>query len=174
MRFSFHAEQWLSQPLPLVFALLANPDNLPRLMPSWQRARIDRSSIVPAPELAGSQPTTTVAAGAGTRLTLSFRPFPSSPFRATWEAEITEFAWDDHFCDRQLRGPFAYWNHCHRVASEVRSGIAGTTVIDHVEYEPPFGSIGALANRLLLRRQIASTFAYRQQQLAALVAGIKE
>jgi ligand-binding SRPBCC domain-containing protein len=115
----------------------------------------------------------TVAAGAGTHLTLSFRPFPLSPIRATWEAEITEFAWNDHFCDRQLRGPFAYWNHCHRVAAASRNGIAGTAIVDHIDYELPFGAIGALANRLILRRQLASTFAYRQQQLARLLALLK-
>ncbi len=108
MRLSFHAEQWLAYPVPLVFAYLANPGNLPRLMPVWQRARIDKAGIVPAPEPASSHLAATVAAGAGTRLTLSFRPFPFSPMRATWEAEITEFEWNDHFCDRQLRGPFAY------------------------------------------------------------------
>jgi ligand-binding SRPBCC domain-containing protein len=174
MRLSFHAEQWLPYPVPSVFALLANPDNLPRLMPSWQSARIDKSSIVPAPELASSQSKTIVAAGVGTRLTLSFRPFPFSPIRATWEAEITEFAWNDHFCDRQLRGPFAYWNHCHRVTAASRNGIAGTAIVDHIDYELPFGAIGALANRLILRRQLASTFAYRQQQLAALLTAMKQ
>jgi ligand-binding SRPBCC domain-containing protein len=176
MRFSFHAEQWLPRPVPVVFGLLANPDNLPRLMPAWQSARIDESSIVPAPELADQssiQPPATVAAGVGTLLTLSFRPFAFSPIRATWEAEITAFAWNDHFCDRQLRGPFAYWNHCHRVAAASRNGVAGTAIEDHVDYELPFGAAGALANRLFLRRQLASTFAYRQQRLALLLAPVK-
>jgi len=175
MRFSFHAEQWLPHPVPLVFALLANPDNLPRLMPAWQRTRIDESCIVRAPEHASPssvQPPATVAAGVGTHLTLSFRPFPFSPIRARWEAEITEFEWNDHFCDRQLRGPFVYWNHCHRVAAASRNGIAGTAVVDHVDYELPLGAFGALANRLFLRAQIEHTFAYRQRQLARLLAPV--
>src|SRR3954451_16784048 len=42
MRFSFTSEQWVPFPLARVFAFFADPLNLPRLMPAWQDARIDR------------------------------------------------------------------------------------------------------------------------------------
>jgi ligand-binding SRPBCC domain-containing protein len=169
MRHTFHAEQWVPYPLPMLFAFFANPGNLPRLMPDWQKARIEEASIIappPRPEFKSG----TIAAGAGTRLTLSFRPFPFSPFRVSWEAEISAFAWDDHFCDRQLRGPFAYWLHCHHVTAAVRDGVDGTLVADRVEYELPFGVLGELAERTALRRQIAATFSFRQQRLSELLA----
>ncbi len=137
-------------------------------MPAWQRARIEEASIVPPPKM-GQRGQATIAAGAGTRMTLSFRPFPYSPFRVPWEAEISEFAWNDHFCDVQLRGPFRYWKHCHRVSAATEDGIAGTLIADHVEYELPLGLLGELAQRIALRRQIEGTFAYRQKQLSALL-----
>lgn len=167
MRHSHHAEQWLPYPVPLVFAFFANPANLPHLMPAWQKAHLEEASIVPPPRTVDSP--RAIAAGPGTRLTLSFRPFPYSPLRVPWEAEITEFAWNDHFCDRQLRGPFAYWNHCHRVQPGTHDEIPGTLITDQVEYELPFGILGELAHRIFIRGQIERTFAHRQARLAELL-----
>jgi ligand-binding SRPBCC domain-containing protein len=169
MRHTYQTEQWLPCSVPLIFAFFANPANLPRLMPGWQKARIEEASIAPPPRSADQSAPTTIAAGPDSRITLSFRPFPYSPIRIPWEAEITEFAWNDHFCDRQLRGPFAYWNHCHRVQAETRNAIPGTHITDHVEYELPFGPIGELAHTLAARRQIERTFTYRQARLAEIL-----
>jgi ligand-binding SRPBCC domain-containing protein len=120
MRYTYHSEQWFPHPLGQVFAFFSNPENLPRLMPPAQRACIAKAVFVPPPPI--SEPTAfpsrkTTIAGAGTRLTLSFRPLPYSPIRISWETEISEFIWNDHFCDRLLHGPFAYWHHCHRTRS---------------------------------------------------------
>ena len=178
MRHNYHSEQWLPYPIELVFAFFANPDNLPRLMPRWQQARIDKSAFAPPPP----RPATSslphrdgIAAGTGTRMTLSFRPFPYSPVRISWEAEITEFAWNDHFCDLQLSGPFAYWHHCHSVVSETRSdgtgdSRPGTLLHDKVEYEPPLGRLGEAANHLVITRQLRSTFDFRHTRTRELLA----
>src|ERR1700704_5799181 len=106
MRAHFHAEKWLPQPVELVFAFFANPENLPRLMPKWQAARIEEASFRPPPPHPGTPRYPGIAAGDGTRLTLSFRPFPYSPVRISWEAAIGHFIWNQQFCDTQLRGPF--------------------------------------------------------------------
>jgi len=173
MRFSYRTEQWLAHPVAEVFAFFADPGNLPALMPPWQRARVESAAIVSA---SVPEPQSDVAAAAGTatgvgsRITLSFRPFPFAPFRLRWQAEIVAFAWNDFFCDRQVQGPFAYWNHCHTVRPVEGSGNAVCVVEDHVEYELPFGAMGTLAHRLFLRRQIERTFAYRQRQLEKIFA----
>jgi ligand-binding SRPBCC domain-containing protein len=173
MTHTFHAEQWIPYPIELVFAFFANPENLPRLMPSWQKARIEEAAFAaPPPRPLATDPTLrlrSIAAGPGTRVTISFRPFPYSPLRVPWEAEISEFVWNDHFCDLQLRGPLAFWRHCHRFQSESRatpSGTAtpGTLLTDDVEYSPPYGAVGTLANQLFIARQIRSNFAYRHQR----------
>ena len=178
MPHTFHAEQWLPYPIELVFAFFANPENLPRLMPSWQKARIEEAAFAPPPPRpVAPDPAlrlNTIAAGANSRITLSFRPFPYSPLRIPWEAEIAEFAWNDHFCDIQLRGPFAYWRHCHRLHPETRANtvgvlIHGTLVRDEVEYELPYGPLGGLAQRLFIARQLRSTFAYRHQRTLELL-----
>jgi ligand-binding SRPBCC domain-containing protein len=172
MRYSYRTQQWLPYPVAQVFAFFAVPDNLPVLMPAWQRPRIDRASIVPPPapppEEVVSAPAG--AAGAGSRMTLSFLPVPFSPLRLRWDAEISEFVWNEHFCDRQLSGPFAYWNHCHRVRSEMQSGVQGTLISDDLEYELPLGVLGRIAHSLAVRRQIEKIFSFRQSQLAQLMA----
>lgn len=175
MRFSYHTEQWVPYPVEQVFDFFAIPANLPHLMPAGQAPRIDAASIVPPPP-ASSRPETASgsnsAAGIGSRLTLSFLPFPHAPFRVRWEAEIIEFTWDEHFCDRQLKGPFAYWKHCHYVWPLTQQGIQGTAIADDLEYELPFGVAGTIANRIFVRRQIERTFAFRQGQLTRIMAAV--
>jgi ligand-binding SRPBCC domain-containing protein len=181
MRHTFKAEQWLPYPLELVFAFFGNPENLPRLMPPWQKARIEEASFAPPPPRpVASNPALRfkgIVAGEGTRMTLSFRPFPYSPIRIPWEAEISEFSWNDHFCDIQLRGPFEYWRHCHRLQPENRANASGvptqgTLLRDDVEYELPMGSLGDVAQRIFIARQLCNTFTYRHARTLELFARI--
>jgi ligand-binding SRPBCC domain-containing protein len=165
MRHTFHSEQWLPYPVDHVFAFFANPENLPRLMPAWQKTRIEEISFAPPPPISSSR-LSSPAAGSGTKLTISFRPFPYAPIRIPWDVEISEFFWNDHFCDQQLSGPFAYWHHCHHVQPQTRTDnssapISGTLLHDKVEYELPLGRLGDIANSVITR-QLHRTFAYRR------------
>jgi ligand-binding SRPBCC domain-containing protein len=169
----FETEQWLPYPVETVFAFFADPRNLPRLMPPWQRARIEAATILPPPPPPAQSATTqAITAGAGTRLTLSFRPFPYSPIRLSWDALIEDFHWNRGFCDVQLRGPFRSWRHCHTVepAPSPLDGSPGTLLHDAVHYELPLGPLSPLADTVFLQRQLAATFRYRQQRTLALLA----
>lgn len=177
MRRTFHSEQWLPYPLELVFAFFANPQNLPRLMPSWQQARIEEALLkAPPPRPPSDNPShRTVAAGNGSHLTLTFKPFPYAPVCITWQAEISDFVWNHRFCDTQLRGPFAFWHHCHTVSPETRAGasgepIHGTLLCDEIEYEIPFGKSGDLVLRPFIVRHLHRTFAYRHTRATQLLA----
>jgi ligand-binding SRPBCC domain-containing protein len=169
----FETEQWLPYPVERVFAFFADPGNLPRLMPPWQHARIDMATIITPPsppEFVPAAPA--AAAGSGTRLTLTFRPFPYSPIRLSWEALIEDFRWNRGFCDVQLRGPFRSWRHCHSVkaAPSPLDGSPGTLLRDAVTYELPLGPFSALADTIFVQRQFAATFRYRQQRTMELLA----
>ena len=184
MRFSYRTEQWLPYSVPAVFAALANPGNLPRLMPAWQNARIVAGSIMPPPPSPTPSPRAIVAAGVGSRLMLSFCPLQrltdawtlvmGGQFHDIIPGTATptafEFAWNDHFVDLQVRGPFTFWSHRHSVSAITRDGIRGACAVDLVEYELPFGPLGRLAHRLWLRTQIERSFAHRQVQFAELLA----
>ncbi len=161
--------QWVPFPVELVFAFFANPGNLPHLMPKWQQAKVENSRflappprpLAPDPALRFQSP----AAGEGSEMMISFRPFPGLPLRFRWLARISEFVWNDHFCDEQVKGPFAAWKHCHRIVAETQDGVPGTRVIDEVEYSMPLGPLGAIGNALFVHNQMEATFAYRQQRL---------
>lgn len=176
MAHRFTASQWLPYPVPFVFAFLADPHSLPGLMPAWQKGRVEEVKLVappPAPPNAftGSQ-RRGLSAGAGSSVTISFRPFPFSPVRLPWEATISEFVWNDRFCDVQERGPFASWRHCHSVKFERRAERDGTLITDDVTYEMKMGTAGEMAHRIFVRSQIEKTFAYRRQRIAAIFARI--
>ena len=174
MRHTFESMQWLPYPRERVFAFFANPENLPKLMPEWQKTRIESAALAPPPPYpkytAAVQPS--IAAGPGTSMTLTFRPFPLAPFRLAWDAEITEFVWNEHFCDVQHRGPFAFWRHCHQVSSKDRDGIDGTLVRDRVVYEMPLGRLGEIARRIAGAAQLRSIFHYRHKRTAELLAQV--
>lgn len=169
MPFRFQTEQWLPYPSELVFAFFANPENLPRLMPAWQKARIEEATFAPPPPRPeGSPRYPGIAAGDGTRLTISARPFPFSPIRAPWEALIEDFRWNEGFCDVALRSPFRSWRHCHSVRTAQNpapglSGQTGTIVRDDVSVETPIPAA-------LLHPGFRYIFGYRQKRTAELLA----
>jgi ligand-binding SRPBCC domain-containing protein len=170
MRHHFQTEQWLPYPRERVFAFFADPANLPPLMPSWQRARVERANYVSPAE---APSTGRVVAGQGSLVTISFRVVPLIPLRLEWDAYIAEFRWPEYFCDEQRHGPFKYFRHCHRVGDMFRHGVMGSVVNDAVEYEIPLGILGDLANVLMVKRQIRSLFAHRQRMLPVLLAAAK-
>ena len=160
----FQAEQWLPFPVEMVFAFFANPENLPRLMPKWQRARIEEATFRPPPVRPEMARLPGIVAGDGTRLTISFRPVPFSPVRMSWEAAIGHFVWNAQFCDTQVKGPFFFWHHCHKVEADG----AGTRLRDEVEFELPMGALGRLALPVV-RGQMAKMFAFRQKRTVELL-----
>jgi len=165
---SLSTSQWTPFPVELVFAFFANPANLPHLMPASQRARIENSSLVPPPPRPVSPDPAlrfqSHAAGAGSEMLISFCPVPFLPFRLKWKARITEFVWYSHFRDIQVAGPFAFWSHRHGITAELRDGVLGTRISDDIQYALPLGALGRLGNALYVRKQMESTFAYRQKR----------
>lgn len=156
-----------------VFLFFANPGNLPRIMPPQTGTEILRVKLLPPPGTAGETATITdrePLAGIGSEIVTSFRVVPFLPLRARWVAQITEFEWNHHFADVQKQGPFQRFQHRHEFTVEVRHSVSGTLVRDVVEYEIGYGFLGALAQKLFVRRQLQSTFAYRQKALEKLLA----
>ena len=162
-------EQWVPFPLERVFAFFSNPENLPRIMPASSGTKLIALNRMPAPApppgSAGDK-----AAGVGSTIATSFRVFPFLPLRAQWIARITEFEWNHYSADVQDRGPFKNWHHRHEFRAEARAGVVGTLVRDVIDYEVGFGFLGAIANALLVRRQMQSTFTQRHQTLPKLLS----
>lgn len=170
----FQFEQWVPFPLEQVFLFFARPANLPRIMPPKTATRIDSVHLVPPPahDSKDPDPRKSVAelAGVGSEIVTSFRVLPFLPYRATWVALITEFEWNHHFADIQKLGPFHSFHHRHQLKPEIRGGVTGTVVTDHVDLDVGFGWMGKLIETLFVSRQMQQTFQHRQKVLPKLLA----
>jgi len=165
-------EQWVPVAIEKVFLFFANPSNLPRIMPPETRTELAALRLVPPPTVPMGHPAVlnlNSLAGVGSEIVTSFRPLNSLPFRAQWIALIIEFEWNHHFADVQKKGPFKRFQHRHEFSLETRSGASGTTVRDVIEYDPGFGGLGALAQRLFIAPSLKQTFEYRQEMLKNLL-----
>lgn len=164
---------WVPYPVELVFAFFANPSNLPHLMPPALETRIEDVRLQPPPPRpVAADPARrfqSLAAGAGSEILISFRPVRWLPQRVSWTAKILEFAWNSHFIDQQIRGPFALFRHRHGIQAETRDGVEGTRVTDSLEFALPGGLFGGIGG-IVVKRQLEQSFDYRQKRLPEVLA----
>ena len=169
----FQTRQWVPFPVELVFAFFANPANLPHIMPPALKTRIEDVRLLPPPPRPVSPDPArrflSIATGIGSEILISFLPVPWVPKRASWMARITEFVWNSHLCDEQVRGPFTEFRHRHGIEPETREGQEGTLVSDEIEFALPYGIAGQLGCQLV-KRQLAKSFAYRHKRLPEILA----
>ncbi len=80
----------------------------------------------------------------------------------TWLTEIVQVDAPHRFIDEQRVGPYKVWHHEHSFRALPEGG---TEVHDLVTYVPPFGPLGAILNRFLIRPQLERIFDYRREHL---------
>lgn len=85
-----------------------------------------------------------------------------------WRTRIEAWEPPRRFVDVQVRGPYALWEHTHEFESD---GPGATIIHDRVRYSIPFGPLGELANRLLVRRDLKQIFDYRREAVARELGG---
>lgn len=141
---------WLARARAEVFAFFAAPANLELITPPSYRFRF----VVPPGRM---------AAGSVYDFTVSWLGVP-----VRWRAFIREFDPPYRFVDVQVCGPYARWEHRHRFLE----ANGGTWVDDRVTYRLPLGPLGRAAHTLLVRRQIAAAWRYRDRRLAELLAPV--
>jgi ligand-binding SRPBCC domain-containing protein len=122
------------------FAFFADAANLQRLTPPWLHFRITTAMPVQMRD----------GAVIDYRIRVHGLPMPWRSRIVRWEPGIC-------FVDRQLVGPYRWWNHEHRF--EPVAG--GTLVVDHVEYVPRL----RLLTGHLVRRELERIFAFRHHAL---------
>lgn len=129
-------------PAAAVFDWHSRPGAFERLVPPWAPVRLERSEGIEE----------------GDRAVLRIGP---GPLALRWVAEHHDVVEGRQFCDRQVQGPFAHWDHTHRFEPLEEEGDR-CTLTDRIEYELPGGVLGTWAAPWLeneLRRQ----FAYRHR-----------
>lgn len=128
-----------------VWAWHLRPGALERLVPPWEHVRVlGRSGGI--------------ADGGTVELRVG-----RAPLARRWVARHRDAVAGRGFVDEQVEGPFASWVHEHRFEP---AGAGRTRMLDRVEYTPPFGLAGPLADSLVIRRRLQRTFRYRHATLA--------
>lgn len=138
-------EQWLPKSIDDVFLFFSRPENLQVLTPEWLDFR-----MVEAPPA--------LAVGSLIRYRLRWHGLP-----IRWTTEISEWNPPHGFVDREVRGPYALWNHEHWFFAHD----GGTTMRDRVAYALPFGWIGSLAHGIV-KRDVEDLFDFRAQAMRRL------
>jgi len=80
-----------------------------------------------------------------------------------WRTRIEAWEPPHRFVDVQVRGPYSLWEHTHTFEED---GPGATIIRDRVRYSIPFGPLGDLADRLLVRRDLEQIFDYRRDAVA--------
>ncbi len=83
-----------------------------------------------------------------------------------WQTRIDAWERPHRFIDSQSKGPYAHWEHTHRFEAD---GEGATVIHDHVRYAMPLGPLGAIAQRLFVRRDLERIFDYRGEAVAELL-----
>jgi uncharacterized protein len=86
------------------------------------------------------------------------------PFHGRWSAVHTTVERGRAFADVQERGPFAHWEHAHRMLPH---GEQRSVLEDEVHYRLPLGRLGRRAGGASVRERLESLFAYRHAVTAA-------
>ena len=140
-------EQWLPKPIEDVFSFFSRPENLQEITPPWLGFHIIHADKE-------------LHTGSLIEYRLRVHGLPM-----TWKSEISEWSPPNRFVDTQLKGPYSLWRHEHSFTPQD----SGTLIRDHVEYALPFGILGELVHRLMVRRDVNSIFDFRQQRLMELL-----
>ncbi len=147
-RTTFVKRSRINAPAETVFRWHAQPGALERLTPPWTTVEVvERSGGIED----------------GSRVVMRL---PVGPSRVRWVAEHRDYVDGVQFRDVQIEGPFAVWEHTHRVDAD---GARACYLEDRVEYELPFGVAGALFGGRV-HGMLERMFAYRHRLTAQDIA----
>lgn len=140
--YQFKTIQKLPANLNEVWDFISDPENLKKITPEHMGFLI------------------TSKTGEGkmhTGMIITYKVSPILGIKMNWMTEITHVQDFEFFIDEQRIGPYSLWHHQHKI--EPIAG--GVLMTDIVTYQPPFGILGAIANRLFIKTQIKQIFNFR-------------
>lgn len=138
--------QRIDRPIDEVFAFYGDARNLERITPPLLGFEV----TTPGP----------IEMGAGTLIEYRLR---LHRIPVSWRTRMEAWEPPHRFVDVQVKGPYTLWEHTHTFAAD---GPGATTIEDRVRYSIPFGPLGELADRLLVRRDLRRIFDFRQEAVA--------
>ena len=146
MRYQLYKEQQLNCNIETAWEFFSSPFNLSKITPK------DMGFIVTSD--LGNEP---IYEG----LVIDYTVSPLLKIPMKWRTKITDVDFQKSFTDFQEKGPYKYWNHFHEFIPNEK----GVLTRDTVDYELPFGFLGSITHKLLVKIKLEAIFSYRNQIL---------
>ncbi len=146
--YTFRETQFIPTTLDVLWDFISSPQNLRKITPPSMGFDVITSDL-PEKMYAG--------------MIIAYHVRPLFGIKTTWVTEITHVNEFKYFVDEQRFGPYTMWHHQHLI-EPVEGGILMTDIID---YQPPMGFLGAIANKLVIRKTLKEIFAFRKIKLEA-------
>ncbi len=144
--YQINKRQFIPSTIDDVWEFISNPENLKVITPEKMGFEIT-SGNMPERMYPG--------------MIITYNVKPLLGIKMKWITEITHVEEKRYFVDEQRSGPYSMWHHQH-IIEPVEGGVM---MSDIVSYKPPLGFLGAIANSLVIRRQLKDIFDYRQKAL---------
>lgn len=81
-----------------------------------------------------------------------------------WVSQIRSVKDQREFADVQLSGPYKHWHHRHLFVEKEGK----VEMIDIIHYKLPFGLLGKLAEKLIVRKKLNNIFDHRERTIQSL------
>ncbi|MFT6002325.1 MAG: ligand-binding SRPBCC domain-containing protein [Flavobacteriales bacterium] len=140
--YQYKQEQKVKASMEEVWDFISSPRNLKEITPDYMGFDIT-STDIPEKMYPG--------------MIITYEVKPLLGIKTPWMTEITQVKELEFFIDEQRVGPYKLWHHQHFI-KPIKGGVL---MRDIVTYSPPFGFLGALANKLIIRKKLNEIFDYR-------------
>jgi ligand-binding SRPBCC domain-containing protein len=144
--YQFHKQQKIRTTIDEIWNFISSPANLKEITPDYMGFDITTKNL-PDKMYAG--------------MVISYEVSPLLGIKTTWVTEITHIIEKKYFVDEQRVGPYSLWHHQH-ILEPLEDGVL---MSDIVSYQPPFGFLGALANKLIIKNKLNEIFDFRTKAI---------
>jgi ligand-binding SRPBCC domain-containing protein len=141
--YQFHSEQKINASIDEIWDFISSPSNLKEITPDYMGFDMMNTRQISEKMYEG--------------MIIGYKVSPLLGIKITWVTEITHIRDKEFFIDEQRIGPYTMWHHQHLIRP-IENGVLMT---DIVSYQPPFGVIGAIANKLVIQSKLKQIFNYR-------------
>ena len=142
-------EQKVNRSIEEIWEFISSPKNLKQITPKHMGFNIVSGNL-PEKMYPG--------------MIIAYAVSPLFGIKTTWVSEITHVREKEFFVDEQRIGPYTLWHHQH-ILEPAESGVV---MKDIVTYKPPFGFLGKIANRFIIKRKLDAIFDYRKNMIEKL------
>ena len=153
--YTLHREQYLPIPVEKAWNFFSSAKNLEKITPP-DMGFVILGELKEGPVYSG--------------MLINYTVSPLFHIPLKWTTEIMGVNAPHVFTDRQLKGPYALWEHTHTFQA-VPGGVKMT---DEVKYALPLGVLGTIAHSIVVKKKLEDIFNFRQVALKKLFGEYKQ